>query len=293
MKNIAVLERGAIGQGNSGRNTQVVRSDYYHLESSRFFERSLKLYEGLSRELNYNIMLSQRGKVSLAHSPHEMEVLRRSRQRDPAEWRRLRDRHAARAREDRADAQPRQPLSHRRCRRAVARRHLAPRCCRVGVRARGRKARRRHRAGLRGHRLHDPRRARARRRDDARARRRAARADGGRRPLERTRAESGPQAADPQHRTAGDGDRAGEAADRHRARLRRHPRVREPDRARRNRDRRRRGRVQFYAQRGGLPVFEANAQAAVELFPCLVACASCASGPAPRTSRPTRARSWG
>ncbi len=78
MKNIAVLERGAIGQGNSGRNTQVVRSDYYHLASSRFFERSLKLYEGLSRELNYNIMLSQRGKVSLAHSPHDLEVMRRT-----------------------------------------------------------------------------------------------------------------------------------------------------------------------------------------------------------------------
>jgi sarcosine oxidase subunit beta len=78
MKNIAVLERGAIGQGNSGRNTQVVRSDYFHLASSRFFDRSLRLYEGLSRELNYNIMLSQRGKVTLAHSPHEMEMLRRS-----------------------------------------------------------------------------------------------------------------------------------------------------------------------------------------------------------------------
>jgi sarcosine oxidase subunit beta len=78
MTDIAVLERGAIGQGNSGRNTQVVRSDYYHLVSSKFFERSLKLYEGLSRELNYNIMLSQRGKVSLAHSPHELEVLRRT-----------------------------------------------------------------------------------------------------------------------------------------------------------------------------------------------------------------------
>ncbi|HEU5468240.1 MAG TPA: sarcosine oxidase subunit beta family protein [Steroidobacteraceae bacterium] len=78
MRNVAVLERGAIGLGNSGRNTQVVRSDYYHLASSKFFERSLKLYEGLSRELNYNIMLSQRGKVSLAHGPHELEVLRRA-----------------------------------------------------------------------------------------------------------------------------------------------------------------------------------------------------------------------
>jgi sarcosine oxidase subunit beta len=78
MTSVAVLERGAIGQGNSGRNTQVVRSDYFHLASSKFFERSLKLYEGLSRELNYNIMLSQRGKVSLVHSPHEMELARRS-----------------------------------------------------------------------------------------------------------------------------------------------------------------------------------------------------------------------
>jgi sarcosine oxidase, subunit beta len=78
MKNIAVLERGAIGQGNSGRNTQVVRSDYYHLESSKFFNRSLALYEGLGRELNFNVMLSQRGKVSLAHSPHDLEVMRRT-----------------------------------------------------------------------------------------------------------------------------------------------------------------------------------------------------------------------
>ncbi|MBM4218925.1 MAG: sarcosine oxidase subunit beta family protein [Gammaproteobacteria bacterium] len=78
LRSVAVLERGAIGQGNSGRNTQVVRSDYYHLASSKFFDRSLQLYEGLSRELNYNIMLSQRGKISLAHSPHEMELARRT-----------------------------------------------------------------------------------------------------------------------------------------------------------------------------------------------------------------------
>ncbi|MEX1994167.1 MAG: sarcosine oxidase subunit beta family protein [Steroidobacteraceae bacterium] len=78
LRRIAVLERGAIGHGNSGRNTQVVRSDYFHLASSKFFERSLRLYEGLSRELDYNVMLSQRGKISLAHSPHELELLRRS-----------------------------------------------------------------------------------------------------------------------------------------------------------------------------------------------------------------------
>ena len=78
MRRIAVLEQGVIGHGNSGRNTQVVRSDYFHLASSKFFERSLRLYEGLSRELNFNVMLSQRGKINLAHSPHELELLRRA-----------------------------------------------------------------------------------------------------------------------------------------------------------------------------------------------------------------------
>jgi len=78
LRRIAVLERGAIGQGNSGRNTQVTRSDYFHLVSSKFFERALRLYEDLSRELNYNVMLSQRGKINLAHSPHELEILRRA-----------------------------------------------------------------------------------------------------------------------------------------------------------------------------------------------------------------------
>ena len=78
LRRIALLERGAIGQGNSGRNTQVTRSDYFHLVSSKFFERSLRLYEELSRELNYNVMLSQRGKINLAHSPHELEILRRA-----------------------------------------------------------------------------------------------------------------------------------------------------------------------------------------------------------------------
>jgi len=78
IRRVAVLERAAIGQGNSGRNTQVSRSDYFHLVSSRFYERSLQLYEGLSRELNFNVMLSQRGKINLAHDSHELEILRRA-----------------------------------------------------------------------------------------------------------------------------------------------------------------------------------------------------------------------
>ena len=78
VKKIAVLEKGWIGGGNSGRNTQVVRSNYFYPESAAFFEHSLKLYESLTHELNFNIMLSQRGQVMLAHSEHELEMMRRT-----------------------------------------------------------------------------------------------------------------------------------------------------------------------------------------------------------------------
>ena len=77
VRRVAVLEKGYIGGGNSGRNTQVVRSNYFHPESAAFYERSLQLYEGLSRELNFNLMLSQRGILTLAHSRHELEAQRR------------------------------------------------------------------------------------------------------------------------------------------------------------------------------------------------------------------------
>jgi sarcosine oxidase subunit beta len=74
VKNVAVLEKGWIGGGNTGRNTTVVRSNYFFPESAAFYELSLKLYEGLSRELNYNVMLSQRGMMNLAHNRHQVEV---------------------------------------------------------------------------------------------------------------------------------------------------------------------------------------------------------------------------
>ena len=77
MKRIGVLERGWLGGGNSGRNTQAVRSNYFDPRSARFYERSLKLYESLGRELNINIMLSQRGVLTLAHSDPELEGMRR------------------------------------------------------------------------------------------------------------------------------------------------------------------------------------------------------------------------
>jgi sarcosine oxidase subunit beta len=77
VRRIALLERGHIGQGNSGRNTQVARSNYFYSVSSSFFDHSLKLYEGLGRELNFNVMLRQGGQINLAHSLHELEIIRR------------------------------------------------------------------------------------------------------------------------------------------------------------------------------------------------------------------------
>ncbi len=75
--NVAVLEKGWIGGGNTGRNTTVVRSNYFFPQSAAFYEKSLQLWEGLSRELNYNVMLSQRGQVVLAHNRHQVEMSRR------------------------------------------------------------------------------------------------------------------------------------------------------------------------------------------------------------------------
>lgn len=78
IRDVAVIERGWIGGGNSGRNTTVVRSNYFFPESAALYDLALRLYEGLSRDLNYNIMLSQRGMISLCHSPAEMEMAART-----------------------------------------------------------------------------------------------------------------------------------------------------------------------------------------------------------------------
>jgi len=77
VRRVAVLEKGWIGGGNSGRNTQVSRSNYFYPVSSAFYDHSLKLYEGLGQDLNFNVMLSQRGIISLAHSEHDLELNRR------------------------------------------------------------------------------------------------------------------------------------------------------------------------------------------------------------------------
>jgi sarcosine oxidase, subunit beta len=72
IRDVAVLEKGPIGLGNTGRNTTIIRSNYLWDESARLYEHSLKLWEGLSRELNFNLMLSQRGVLNLAHTLADM-----------------------------------------------------------------------------------------------------------------------------------------------------------------------------------------------------------------------------
>ena len=75
--NVAVIEKGWLGGGNTGRNTTIIRSNYLWDESAAIYEKSLKLYEGLSKDLNYNIMLSQRGVLNLAHNEHDLKELSR------------------------------------------------------------------------------------------------------------------------------------------------------------------------------------------------------------------------
>jgi sarcosine oxidase, subunit beta len=75
--NIAVLERGWLGGGNTGRNTTIIRSNYLWDESAALYEHALKLWEGLAQELNYNVMYSPRGVLMLAHSVHDIHVFKR------------------------------------------------------------------------------------------------------------------------------------------------------------------------------------------------------------------------
>ena len=76
-KRIAVLEKGLIGHGNVGRNTTIIRSNYMMPGNTLFYERALQMWEELSRELNFNAMVSQRGLYNLCHSPAQMDAARR------------------------------------------------------------------------------------------------------------------------------------------------------------------------------------------------------------------------
>ncbi len=77
MTNIAVIEKGWLGGGNTGRNTTIIRSNYLYDESAGIYEHALKLWEGLSQELNYNVMYSARGVMMLAHNQHDVQVSKR------------------------------------------------------------------------------------------------------------------------------------------------------------------------------------------------------------------------
>jgi len=77
LRNIAVLEKGWLGSGNIGRNTTIVRANYFLPGNSEFYSHSLKLWEGLERDLNYNVMHSQRGLINLFHSDGQRDAFAR------------------------------------------------------------------------------------------------------------------------------------------------------------------------------------------------------------------------
>ncbi len=77
MTNIAVIEKGWIGGGNAGRNTTIIRSNYLYDESAAIYNHALNLWKDLGRELNFNIMMSHRGVLNLAHDDNEMRQLKR------------------------------------------------------------------------------------------------------------------------------------------------------------------------------------------------------------------------
>jgi sarcosine oxidase, subunit beta len=74
---VAVLERSYLGAGGSGRNTAIVRSNYLTPEGSAFYDAGVKLYERLSAELDFNVMFSQRGHLTLAHTDATVRIMRR------------------------------------------------------------------------------------------------------------------------------------------------------------------------------------------------------------------------
>jgi sarcosine oxidase subunit beta len=77
VRNVAVLEKGWIGGGNTGRNTTIIRSNYLYPESAALYDHAVQLWESLSQELNYNVMFSQRGVLMLAHSVHDVQGFQR------------------------------------------------------------------------------------------------------------------------------------------------------------------------------------------------------------------------
>ena len=77
LTNVAIIEKGWLGGGNTGRNTTIVRSNYHLDANAHFYEFALKLWEGLSQDLNFNVMYSARGVLNLTHSPAEVDAAMR------------------------------------------------------------------------------------------------------------------------------------------------------------------------------------------------------------------------
>ncbi len=77
MTNIAVVEKGWLGGGNTGRNTTIIRSNYLFDESAGIYDHAVDLWDGLSQELNYNVMFSKRGVLMLAHNVHDVQSFTR------------------------------------------------------------------------------------------------------------------------------------------------------------------------------------------------------------------------
>ena len=75
--NVAVLEKGWLGGGNTGRNTTIIRSNYLYDESAGLYDHAVKLWENLSQDLNYNVMYSARGVMMLAHNVHDVQSFKR------------------------------------------------------------------------------------------------------------------------------------------------------------------------------------------------------------------------
>jgi sarcosine oxidase subunit beta len=76
ISNVAVVEKAYIGGGGSGRNTAIIRSNYLTPEGSAFYDRSVRLYEGLAEDLNFNVMFEQRGHMTLAHNDSSLRTMR-------------------------------------------------------------------------------------------------------------------------------------------------------------------------------------------------------------------------
>jgi methylglutamate dehydrogenase subunit A len=77
IRDVAVLEKGPIGLGNVGRNTTIIRSNYFLPDNIRFYDYSLQLWEGLERRLNFNAMVSQRGTLNLFHTEAQRDLFTR------------------------------------------------------------------------------------------------------------------------------------------------------------------------------------------------------------------------